>query len=161
MKTHSNFVSPRIYQDQKMISWQREKPGCNRLNWVTTTKLRRRGDAQRERKKLRVQDYRRRLRIGQGRIRLTKGGLRAKSCNEVWPRVDREWNPAIRFCPRIDRKRSPAIMFAQRWIASETLRWGFAQEWIASKVLWWCLPKGRLRVKPCDKVLLKGGLPDG
>ena len=106
------------------------------------------GDAQHERKKLRVQGYTGRLRIGQ-----------------VWPRVDREWSLAMMFaqgwivskvlrwclpkggsrtkscddvCPRVDRKRSPAMRFAQGWIASEVLRW--------------CLPKGRSRTKSCDDV---------
>ena len=69
---------------------------CKRLNLVTT-RLRRRGDAQRERKKLRVQGYTERSRIDQGQIRLTKGGLREKSCDEVWPRVDREQSPAMMF----------------------------------------------------------------
>ena len=53
--------------------------------------------AQRERTKLRVQGYKGRSRIGQGQIRLTKGGSRAKSCDEVWPRVDREQSPAMMF----------------------------------------------------------------
>ena len=47
-------------------------------------------------------------RVDCGSVRLTKGGSWAKSCNEVWSRVDRE--------------RSPAMRFAQGWIASETLQ---------------------------------------
>ena len=38
-----------------------------------------------------------RSRIGQGKIRLTKSGSRAELCNEVYPRVDREQSPAMRF----------------------------------------------------------------
>ena len=105
---------------------------CNRLNLVTTTRMSRRGDAQRERKKLRVQGYTGRSRIGQVDQRwiaskvlrryLPKGGLRTKPCDDV--------------CPRVVCKRSPAMMFAQGWIVS--------------KVLWWCLTKGGLRTKSCD-----------
>ena len=91
---------------------------------MTITRLRRREDAQCERKKLRVQRYISRLRIGQGRVRLTKGRLRAKFCNDA--------------CPKLGCKQSPAMMFAQGWIASKVLRW--------------CLPKDRSRAKSCNVV---------
>ena len=46
--------------------------------------------------------------VDRGSVRLTKGGLRANSCNEVYPRMVRD--------------RSPAIMFAQGWIVSKVLQ---------------------------------------
>ena len=54
-------------------------------------------DAQRERKKLRVQEYMGRLWIGQRQISLTKCALRGKSGNEIWLRVDCERNPMMMF----------------------------------------------------------------
>ena len=61
-----------------------------------------------------------------GSVRLTQGGLRAKSCNDVCPRVVHKQSPAMMFTqgrlrakscddvyPRVVCKRSPAMMFAQ------------------------------------------------
>ena len=69
---------------------------------------------------------------------MLKGGLRAKSCNEDCPRVDRKWNPVMRFCPKVDREQSPVMSFSQWWIASGVLQWG--------------LLKGRLQAKSCNKI---------
>ena len=98
------------------------------VNWSPITTISSaKGNAQREKTKLRVQRYTSQSRIGQGQIRLIKDGSRAKSYNEVWPRVD---------C-----KQSPVMMFVQGWIAN--------------KVLQWCLPKGRLQAKSCNDVCSK------
>ena len=63
-------------------------------------------------------------RVDRGSVRLTKGGSRAESCDEV--------------CPKVVRDQSPAMIFAQGWIVS--------------KVLQSCLPKGGSQTKSCDDV---------
>ena len=70
-----------------------------------------------------------------GSVRLTQGGLRAKSCDDICPRVVCEQSPAMMFtqgisrakfcddvCPKVVCKQSPAMMFAQGWIMSKVLR---------------------------------------
>ena len=70
---------------------------CNRLNLVITTRLRRRKDAQHERKKLRVQGYTREI--------ADRSGTDQVDCGR---------SPAMIFA-------SLAMRFTQGWIASEAL----------------------------------------
>ena len=65
---------------------------------------------------------------------LVKGGSRAKSCDDVWPRMD--------------HKQSPTIMFGQGWIASEALQWCLTRGSLLNgqgTVVWQYLTKGQTR----------------
>ena len=133
---------------------------CNQLNLVTTTRLRRRGDAQHERKKLRVQGYTREIadrsgtdQVDRGRspamifaspaMRFTQGWIASEVLRWWLPKGGSRAKFCDDDCPRVDRERSPAMM-----IASPAMR--FTQGWIASKVLRWWLPKGGSLAKFCD-----------
>ena len=71
-----------------------------------------------------------------GSVRDRSGWSRAKSCDDICKSCDEVY-------PRVDRERSPAMMIAQGWIASKVLRW-----WL--QVLRWGLPKGGSRAKSCN-----------